>query len=687
MYYIDIPKGVAVEPLPALPAPPGWEWFQDSDPTGSTPFSADWCNTVQKELITVVINAGLTPNKADRTQLYQAIGGAAALMSHATDTGPVTTHHTRAVLASDTSRSVGANSLVSASTASTASGARSHVTASHGCSTGGAESFVAASDTCLAPGGNAAVLASTGLCSASGTSSMVAASDGACEASGLRSAIVASDGACTATGQTSWVAASTNCDATFLHCAVIASQDCISSTNPRAMCLASITSIASGAGSLVAACGGAGASGLSSAAIASGAGSLASGGESAVLASHGAIASGQMSSAIGCDGTSADGNQCVAAACAGGTINGYHTGALAVDMPFIKTGAENCAVLASAIGSIDENAAGDVAESCIVAGTTDGKIFGPHKNCASIATRESTVVGTPGSGVYAVHAATDVADHCAVIASKGSYVSPPAPAGTGIVGAVVIASVNVENSVPYSLAGGVSAVAFTPTGATQNNTWRIESGTGNIFIDGVVGGPADYAECMENEISGVLPVGSLIARRGEKVHLAEKGERAVGVISARPGVIGNNPVSWRGRYQTDDFGARIMEQVETPAQTREVPAHQVEVEGQVIDVPARTLHTPAIRYMAPKQAEAHDPTRPYQMRTDRPGEWTVVGILGQIRTRVDAAVQADDFVVPGASGVGTRSDDPGRGRRIECMRILSAFDADRGYAIALCLVG
>ncbi len=79
--------------------------------------------------------------------------------------------------------------------------------------------------------------------------------------------------------------------------------------------------------------------------------------------------------------------------------------------------------------------------------------------------------------------------------------------------------------------------------------------------------------------------------------------------------------------------------------------------------------------------------RKHKPRTSRPDEWTAVGLLGQVRVAVDATVKPDSFVVPLSDGIGTHSDEPGRGRPIECMEITSPYDAARGYAIAFCVIG
>lgn len=67
-------NAAASMPTPASVATPGY--FHEGDPaTGNpaTPMSADWLNMTQEEILTVVEAGGLTPDKTDPTQLYQAL--------------------------------------------------------------------------------------------------------------------------------------------------------------------------------------------------------------------------------------------------------------------------------------------------------------------------------------------------------------------------------------------------------------------------------------------------------------------------------------------------------------------------------------------------------------------------------------------------------------------------------------
>lgn len=103
--------------LPAYPAPGATDDRFYTDPVGPTPGTvlAAWhANMLTEEICNLVENAGLTLSKADDTQLTQAAGGAAAIKSHATDTGSVTNLHTHGVIGCITSQAVGAAGETSA---------------------------------------------------------------------------------------------------------------------------------------------------------------------------------------------------------------------------------------------------------------------------------------------------------------------------------------------------------------------------------------------------------------------------------------------------------------------------------------------------------------------------------------------------------------------------------------------
>jgi hypothetical protein len=178
MHRIDGSDVVLAVPTPSAVGTPGY--FRKADTgtaTKGTVVSTDWLNAVQEEIAGVIEGAGLALSKTDRGQLSAAIGGGAAVKSHATDTGVVTTSHLRAVIASAAGQADGAAALVMAcGSTCRASGTQSAVICSDGSHASGAASAIVASTDADCSGTNSAVIASIGAMTIAGTGAFVAAS-------------------------------------------------------------------------------------------------------------------------------------------------------------------------------------------------------------------------------------------------------------------------------------------------------------------------------------------------------------------------------------------------------------------------------------------------------------------------------------------------------------------------------
>jgi hypothetical protein len=128
MYRTDATDNTAIKPAKTPIGTAGF--YQDSLPGQGTIVDAEHMNTMMDELAALVENAGLTLDKANDAQAWDAIGGGAAAKSDAASTGSVTTNHTRAVVASTTSLASGGSSAVLASQAAEVTSPRSTVIAS-----------------------------------------------------------------------------------------------------------------------------------------------------------------------------------------------------------------------------------------------------------------------------------------------------------------------------------------------------------------------------------------------------------------------------------------------------------------------------------------------------------------------------------------------------------------------------
>lgn len=112
MYRIDTDRAASVMPTPA---PAGAEgFFTRGNPAASIPATevpADWFNLVQEELRAAVVAAGLVPDKADWTQLAQAVQSVATTIAKDTAVAWLRPHWSGAALMGELSTAATAASV------------------------------------------------------------------------------------------------------------------------------------------------------------------------------------------------------------------------------------------------------------------------------------------------------------------------------------------------------------------------------------------------------------------------------------------------------------------------------------------------------------------------------------------------------------------------------------------------
>lgn len=241
------------------------------------------------------------------------------------------------------------------------------------------------------------------------------------------------------------------------------------------------------------------------------------------------------------------------------------------------------------------------------------------------------------------------------------------------------------NNVARSIAFGDNASGVA---STANRKFHLFA-NGDMSIAGTLTQSAiftDYAEYFENASVGTIALGTLMALDGRKVRPASAGDHVLGVVSATASVAaGDSPFSWSKRYLTGEFGEMLYHDIPDPDWPEFVPDPSWIKGDDDLEVnrPMVRNQVPAPLVSVPVENPDYDPTRENVPRSERPEEWTCVGLLGQIHTRLDATVAAGDFVNPADGGIGTKSDEP---TNIRCMEIRSAHDGSKGYAVGLCLV-
>jgi len=193
-----------------------------------------------------------------------------------------------------------------------------------------------------------------------------------------------------------------------------------------------------------------------------------------------------------------------------------------------------------------------------------------------------------------------------------------------------------------------SAFDLLKLSSASDPVFRVD-GNGDYWTNGALqSGDADIAEMFENDGAGEIPYGTTVVLTDEgKVRpsngLLDLASKVIGVVRPRSavGYVGNNPLTWPGRYQTTMFGERWKanytvyafdfvnatgarcsgtwyEGLYAPECSRNLTALQTS-EGVSTSVEERDAVDPDF-----------DPETVYIPRTRRRSEWSVVGLLGQI---------------------------------------------------------
>lgn len=574
----------------------------------------------------------------------------------------------RFIAASITSLASGVNSAVIASAASTASGPSSSVLSSssstatatwstvtsafngnatanyamvmgsQNATASGVKSLVAASSDSTALGENAVVIGSKSASIAAGARSAVIASNvSSTSTSGIEAAVIASDSS-QANGANSVVLGSEGGAASGSRSAVISSKTA-TATNFYSVVLGSLNSNSTGI----------------RAAVMSSEGSTANGHDSAIIASNASSTStaGFYSAVLASDNSQANGANSVVTA-------SYDVQTLGV----------RSVVIAS--DSSQANGANSV-----VLGLTNGIATGD--NAAVIASDNVNAKGGRSTVIACNSSVVEAFSYGVTLG--GVYLSANAE------GAGVFTSRATKNSTDYSLAFGYHAT--NTTAATANQSIRLESNGGvGRFAGGTTTSGFDYAEFFENLNTGTIEAGTVVTLEGDKVRKAEEGEYILGVVSKTYGVLGNSAdFAWVSRFLKDDFGGYITEDkeiitvggeellVETlTSSTREEDTISLTLEDEEGNIASEEFKI-SIRKDKVENPEYKE--QAYTSRSDRPEEYTIVGMLGQLYVRV-----YEDITAPFVSSDGLNSETD---TALRVMKTTSAFDPEKGYGVCFCV--
>ena len=201
----------------------------------------------------------------------------------------------------------------------------------------------------------------------------------------------------------------------------------------------------------------------------------------------------------------------------------------------------------------------------------------------------------------------------------------------------------------------------------ENTTIDMSTISGNIKTKGTVSSGqnfGDYAEYFESQSGQEIKNGYIVTLDGRYIRKANSNDTPIGVISGTAGVIlGDQMFHHKDKFLKDEFGVTL-----TEMQIKEWQDDEGNWYSEEVDVPIPN----------PEYVE-HD--NEYIDRSNRP-EWNVVGLMGQVYTRIDSTVSVNDYIKPN-KGVGTKDNNNGFYRVLE---ITTPYDSDKGYGVAVVLV-
>ena len=185
--------------------------------------------------------------------------------------------------------------------------------------------------------------------------------------------------------------------------------------------------------------------------------------------------------------------------------------------------------------------------------------------------------------------------------------------------------------------------------------------TGNATFAGTVtsASGADYAEYFEwkdGNVNSEDRVGYIVTLDGDKIVKAKAGDDILGIISGCATVIGDNAEwNWQGRFERDEFGRIIYDQVE---QFIDTPDPDWEPNPEKPDEEVPMIKKSLGYFPVPRENADYDPTKEYSNRSNRP-EWDTVGMMGKLYVRDDGTAAINDYVTVSATtdGVATKAEN------------------------------
>lgn len=212
------------------------------------------------------------------------------------------------------------------------------------------------------------------------------------------------------------------------------------------------------------------------------------------------------------------------------------------------------------------------------------------------------------------------------------------------------------------------AMGYGTDGPSAENTGiEFRPISGNAYFKGKItsgNSTGDYAEYFESQSGQEIPNGYMVTLDGRYIRKANSNDTPIGIISGTAGVIlGDQMFHHKEKFLKDEFGV-----VQTEWTTKEWQDDEGNWYSEEVELPIPNPDW--------KESDSE-----YIDRSKRP-EWNVVGLVGQVYTRIDSTVSENDYIKPN-KGIGTKDNNNGFYRVLE---ITTPYDSEKGYGVAVVLI-
>ena len=301
----------------------------------------------------------------------------------------------------------------------------------------------------------------------------------------------------------------------------------------------------------------------------------------------------------------------------------------------------------------------------VVPTVTKGGFSGGSTGSGAIAPRSAVIASTGNSYAYSDRSwLAGVGAGSKAYGSRSSVMnSLESETSTGQYAQTIVNSRGVKTEDNYMFAMG-----YGTDGAKYENTkFQVKGTTGTVKAKGTITAGndfGDYAEYFESQSGQEIPNGYLVTLDGRYIRKANSNDTPIGVISGTAGIIlGDAMFYHKDKFLKDEFGVTL-----TQTELKEWQDDEGNNYSEEVEVPI-------------PNPDWEEKDNEYLDRASRP-EWNVVGLMGQVFTRIDSTVQANDYIKAN-KGIGTKDNVNGHYRVLE---VTTPYDNEKGYGVAVVLV-